>query len=162
DGTGGVRGLLGLCRPRHRSQRARGGDRDRGTGKHPPENHPSLRWHHHRSLQTRSRWSGKPRAGWHGGPGSASIQDFELVDVVTTSPRGTGEFRSEVSTMFGHRERVRRGGYPTRQAAKAAWDELLERSRAERTTRTWTVARWLRYWLTTRTSIRPSRPRVRW
>jgi integrase len=61
-----------------------------------------------------------------------------------------------MTTMFGRRERVRRGGYPTRQAAEAARDELLERSRAERTTQTWTVARWLRYWLTTRTSIRPS------
>jgi integrase len=58
--------------------------------------------------------------------------------------------------MFGGRERVRRGGYLTRQAAEAARDELLERSRAERTTQTWTVARWLRYWLSTRTSIRPS------
>ncbi len=58
--------------------------------------------------------------------------------------------------MFGRRERVRRGGYPTRQAAEAARDELLERSRAERTTQTWTVARWLRYWLSTRNSIRPS------
>jgi hypothetical protein len=28
--------------------------------------------------------------------------------------------------------------------------------RAERTIQTWTVARWLRYWLSTRNSIRPS------
>jgi hypothetical protein len=35
-------------------------------------------------------------------------------------------------------------------------DELLQKSQEERTTQTWTVARWLRYWLTTRTSIRPS------
>jgi integrase-like protein len=58
--------------------------------------------------------------------------------------------------MFGRRERVRRGGYPSRRAAEAARDELLERSRAERTAQTWTVARWLRNWLSTRTSIRPS------
>jgi site-specific recombinase XerD len=58
--------------------------------------------------------------------------------------------------MFGGRERVRRGGYANRRSAEAARDELLERSRAERTTATWTVARWLRYWLTTRASIRPS------
>jgi hypothetical protein len=60
--------------------------------------------------------------------------------------------------MFGRHERVRRGGYPSRKAAENARDELLERSRAERTTQTqtWTVARWLRYWFTTRTSIRPS------
>src|SRR6266540_1085140 len=42
------------------------------------------------------------------------------------------------------------------RAASASRDELLEQTRAERTTQTWTVARWLRYWLTTRTSIRPS------
>jgi integrase len=58
--------------------------------------------------------------------------------------------------MFGGRARVRRGGFPSRRAAEYARDDLLERSRAERTIQTWTVARWLRYWLTTRTSIRPS------
>jgi len=61
-----------------------------------------------------------------------------------------------MTTMFGGNERVRRGGYATRHDATTARDELLERSRAERTTETWTVARWLRHWLTTRTSIRPS------
>jgi integrase len=72
--------------------------------------------------------------------------------------RGHGSwcFHCSVTTMFGGRERVRRVGYPTRQAAEAARDELLERSRAERTTQTWTVAQWLRYWLSTRTNIRPS------
>jgi hypothetical protein len=72
--------------------------------------------------------------------------------------RGHGRwyFHCSVATIFGRRERVRRGGYPTRRAAEAARDELLERSCAERTTQTWTVARWLRYWLTTRSSIRPS------
>lgn len=74
------------------------------------------------------------------------------------SARGHGSwyFHCSVTTMFGGRERVRRGGYATRRAAETARDELLERSRAERTTQTWTVARWLRHWLTTRTSIRPS------
>jgi hypothetical protein len=50
------------------------------------------------------------------------------------SDRGHGSwyFHCSVTTMFGGRERVRRRGYPTRQAAKAARDELLERSRAER------------------------------
>lgn len=44
-------------------------------------------------------------------------------------------------------------GYPTRRAAEAARNELLEQSRAERTTQTWTVARWLRHWLTTKTGM---------
>ena len=69
---------------------------------------------------------------------------------------GSWYFHCSVTTMFGRRERVRRGGYGTRREAEAARDELLERSRAERTTATWTVARWLRYWLSTRTRIRPS------
>jgi hypothetical protein len=75
---------------------------------------------------------------------------------LTERGHGRWYFHCCVATMFGGRERVRRGGYPTRRAAEDARDELLERSRAERTTQTWTVARWLRYWLTTRTSIRPS------
>jgi integrase len=58
--------------------------------------------------------------------------------------------------MFGVLERVRRGGYPSRHAAETARNDLLDRSKAERTTQTWTTARWLRYWLTTKTSIRPS------
>src|SRR5439155_9356330 len=69
---------------------------------------------------------------------------------------GSWYFHCSVTTMFGGRERVRRGGYSTRRAAEAAREERLERSRAERTTQTWTVARWLRHWLTTRISIRPS------
>jgi integrase len=74
------------------------------------------------------------------------------------SERGHGSwyFHCSVTTIFGRRERVRRGGYGTRREAEAARDELLERSRAERTSATWTVARWLRYWLSTRTRIRPS------
>ncbi|HEV8274237.1 MAG TPA: hypothetical protein VGQ26_00855 [Streptosporangiaceae bacterium] len=54
------------------------------------------------------------------------------------SERGHGSwyFHCSVTTMFGGWKRVRRGGYLTRQAAEAARDELLERSRAERTTQT--------------------------
>jgi integrase len=69
---------------------------------------------------------------------------------------GSWYFHCSITMMFGRRERVRRGGYPTRRAAETARDELLEQSRAERTTQTWTVARWLRYWLSTKTGIRPS------
>jgi integrase len=69
---------------------------------------------------------------------------------------GTWTFHCSVTTMFGGRERVRRGGYTTRRDAAAARNHLLERSRAECTTATWTTGRWLRHWLTTRTSIRPS------
>jgi integrase len=69
---------------------------------------------------------------------------------------GSWYFHCSVRTLFGAPERVRRGGYASRRDAQRARDDLLERSREERTTQTWTVARWLRYWLTTRTSIRPT------
>jgi hypothetical protein len=61
-----------------------------------------------------------------------------------------------VTTIFGRQERVRQGGYPTRRTAEQARDDLLERSKAECTTQTWTTTRWLRHWLTTKTGIRPS------
>ncbi len=74
------------------------------------------------------------------------------------SERGHGSwyYHCTVTTLSGRRERVRRGGYLSRRDAEKARDELLAQSREECTTQVWTVARWLRYWLTTRTSIRPS------
>jgi integrase len=58
--------------------------------------------------------------------------------------------------MAGQRERARRGGFPTKAAAIEACNRLLSRSREESTTVLWSVGKWLRYWLSTRTSIRPS------
>jgi Phage integrase, N-terminal SAM-like domain len=69
---------------------------------------------------------------------------------------GSWYFHCSVSTLSGRRERVRRGGFASRAAAVAARDALLARSEEECTTATWTVARWLRFWLSTRSSIRPS------
>jgi integrase len=69
---------------------------------------------------------------------------------------GSWSYECAVSTMAGRRERVRRGGYPTKAAATEARAELLCRSKEEATTQLWTVARWLRFWLSTRTSIRTS------
>jgi len=57
---------------------------------------------------------------------------------------------------MGRRERVRRGGYRTEAAARRARNEVLGRSREEQSSRSWTVARWLRYWLSTRVGIRPT------
>jgi integrase len=57
---------------------------------------------------------------------------------------------------MGRRERVRRGGYPTRAAARHARDEALGRSREDQTSQAWTLERWLRYWLSTRVGIRPT------
>ncbi|MFY1597085.1 tyrosine-type recombinase/integrase [Micromonospora sp. WMMD737] len=58
--------------------------------------------------------------------------------------------------MLGKVERIRRGGYRSEKAARRACDELLALSREEQAGRSWTVARWLRYWLSTRKSIRPT------
>jgi Phage integrase, N-terminal SAM-like domain len=64
--------------------------------------------------------------------------------------------KRQLSTVAGRRERARRGGFPTKAAAVQARKALLSRSAEESTTVLWTVAKWLRYWLPTRTSIRPS------
>jgi integrase len=69
---------------------------------------------------------------------------------------GSWHFECMVSTMAGRRERVRRGGFATRAAATEARTILMYRTAEESTTELWTVARWLRFWLSTRTSIRPS------
>lgn len=69
---------------------------------------------------------------------------------------GSWYFHVSVTNLIGRRERVRRGGYPTEAAARRARDEVLGRSREEQTGRSWTVARWLRYWLSTRVGIRPT------
>jgi hypothetical protein len=53
-------------------------------------------------------------------------------------------------------ERIRRGGFPSQAAARRARDAWLATTGEERTARSWTVERWLRYWLSTRTTIRPT------
>jgi integrase len=60
-----------------------------------------------------------------------------------------------VPVLPGRRERLRRGGYPTRREAIAARDALLGDGDTA-TAEGWTMQRWLRYWLTTRTKIRPT------
>jgi site-specific recombinase XerD len=50
---------------------------------------------------------------------------------------------------------LRRGGYPTRREAIAARYVLLGDGDTA-TAEGWTMQRWLRYWLTTRTKIRPT------
>src|SRR2546430_6694834 len=57
--------------------------------------------------------------------------------------------------MWGRRERVRRGGFASQAAARRARDEVLTQSYPKTMGQTWTVARWLRYWLGTRDGIRP-------
>jgi Phage integrase, N-terminal SAM-like domain len=72
--------------------------------------------------------------------------------------RGHGSWYVDctVAGLQGRPDRVRRGGYPTRREALAARDALLNPHRSGQPGQAWTVARWLRHWLTSRTSIRPS------
>ncbi len=69
---------------------------------------------------------------------------------------GTWYFHCSATNLLGRSERVRRGGYPSQAAARRARDEWLAQTGEERTARSWTVERWLRYWLSTRTTIRPT------
>ncbi|MFV2088845.1 site-specific integrase, partial [Micromonospora sp. LOL_021] len=69
---------------------------------------------------------------------------------------GSWYFHCSARDMLGGRERVRRGGYPSQTAARRARDEWLAGTVADRTAQGWTVERWLRHWLDTRTRIRPT------
>jgi len=69
---------------------------------------------------------------------------------------GSWYFHVSVTNLMGRRERVRRGGYPTSTAARQARNEALGRSQQDQTSHAWTLARWLRYWLSTRVGIRPT------
>jgi integrase len=73
---------------------------------------------------------------------------------------GSWYFRCQVKDLWGRSEQVRRGGFTSRAAACRARADVLEQSREQLAGRSWTVGRWLRYWLTTRTSIRPTTLRV--
>ncbi|QGN50626.1 tyrosine-type recombinase/integrase [Micromonospora sp. WMMC415] len=69
---------------------------------------------------------------------------------------GTWYFHASATNLLGRSERVRRGGFPTQKAARRARDEWLASTGEERTAQSWTVERWLRYWLSTRTRLRPT------
>ncbi|GAA2702864.1 tyrosine-type recombinase/integrase [Micromonospora olivasterospora] len=74
------------------------------------------------------------------------------------SERGHGSwyFDCSAADAFGGPARARRGGFPSKAAAGRARDEWLTRTGEARTARGWTLERWLRYWLSTRTKIRPT------
>ncbi|MEO3780800.1 hypothetical protein ABGB16_29105 [Micromonospora sp. B11E3] len=69
---------------------------------------------------------------------------------------GSWYFHCSTRNLLGQAERVRRGGYASEAAARQARDELLILSREQQAGWSWTVTRWLRYWLSTRTRIRPT------
>ena len=67
---------------------------------------------------------------------------------------GSWYFHCSATNLLGRHERTRRGGYPSQTAARQARDEFLAASAADRTAQGWTVQRWLRHWLDSRTQIR--------
>jgi hypothetical protein len=69
---------------------------------------------------------------------------------------GSWYFDASATNLLGHPERARRGGYPSQAAARRARDAWLTNSSEERTACGWTVQRWLRYWLSTRSHLRPT------
>jgi len=72
--------------------------------------------------------------------------------------RGHGSWYFDCATPSptGRQQRVQRGGYATRRDATTARDAILDRICSIGAAEAWTVARWLRHWLTTRTSLRPT------
>jgi len=75
---------------------------------------------------------------------------------LTERNHGSWYYHASATNLLGRSERIRRGGYPSQAAARAARDEWLASTGEERTARSWTVGRWLRYWLSTRTHLRPT------
>jgi len=75
---------------------------------------------------------------------------------MTERHHGSWYFDCAVPSPTGRRERIRRGGYATRRDAAAARDAILDRTGSAGAAGAWTVTQWLRYWLTTRTSLRPT------
>jgi integrase len=60
---------------------------------------------------------------------------------------GSWYYAVQVTTVGGRKARYRRGGFPTREAAVAARQAILDGPAGEAVAGAWTVARWLRYWL---------------
>jgi hypothetical protein len=54
---------------------------------------------------------------------------------------GTWYFHCSATNLLGHRERARRGGYPSHAAARQARDAFLAGTAADRTADGWTVER---------------------
>jgi hypothetical protein len=62
---------------------------------------------------------------------------------------GSWYFAVQVPTGDGRRQRLRRGGFPSAEAAVAARDQVLAASPVDMAGQRWTVARWLERWLST-------------
>jgi hypothetical protein len=60
---------------------------------------------------------------------------------------GSWYFAAELPAQAGRRQRLRRGGYPTRVLAVQARDGLLAEPTGHAAGRAWTLERWLNRWL---------------
>lgn len=70
---------------------------------------------------------------------------------------GSWYYAVQVTTVGGRKARYRRGGFATRDTAAAARHAILDGPADEAAAGAWTVARWLRYWLTqAEPHLRPS------
>jgi integrase len=70
---------------------------------------------------------------------------------------GSWYYAVQVTTVGGRKARYRRGGFANRDAAAAARQAILDDPADEAAAGAWTVARWLRYWLTqAEPHLRPS------
>jgi hypothetical protein len=69
---------------------------------------------------------------------------------------GSWYFHCYAPNLLGRAERIRRGGFASQAAARAARNEWLATTEARRTAGGWTMERWLRHWLDSRTGIRPT------
>ncbi|MFG1995647.1 tyrosine-type recombinase/integrase [Actinoplanes sp. NPDC048988] len=67
---------------------------------------------------------------------------------------GSWYFQCSAPNLYGRSERIRRGGFLTQNAARQAREDCLADSAARRCGDGWTLERWLRHWLDTRTRIR--------
>ncbi|MEV2242236.1 hypothetical protein [Micromonospora sp. NPDC049891] len=63
---------------------------------------------------------------------------------------GSWHFHASATNLLGRRDRVRRGGYPSRAAARRARNEWLAITEADRTGRAGPSERWLRHGLDSR------------
>jgi integrase len=77
-------------------------------------------------------------------------------ELLSRRGHGTWYFHCSITTLSGRRERVRRGGYVTDVTPNGPATNCWPDQPRSATSDTWTVSRWLRYWLSTHLSIRPS------
>ncbi|SHN44635.1 tyrosine-type recombinase/integrase [Cryptosporangium aurantiacum] len=72
---------------------------------------------------------------------------------------GLWAFDTRMPDLTGRRRQVRRSGFRSKSAACRVRDELLAQTPELRAGAVWTLEQWLKHWISTRTSIRPTTAR---